>query len=255
MDIKQAAEILKFENASKTYVDEKFRRVRALESVNLAVNRGEFVSIIGPSGCGKSTLLRLAAGLESLSEGAVYFNGQPVTEPDRRKGFVFQSYNSFPWLTVFRNIAFGLDGGSRADKREKIERWLKFTGLTEFADSYPKSLSGGMRQRLALARTMVIEPELLLMDEPFGALDERIRESMQRLLLEAVTKTSCSVLFVTHDIREAILLGDRVVLLSARPGRIQKVFESPLPKPRTREHLKSAEFMKLYEEILDQFPT
>jgi NitT/TauT family transport system ATP-binding protein len=193
--------------------------------------------------------------LEAPSHGTVHFNEQLVTKPDRRKGFVFQSYNSFPWLTVFKNIAFGLDGQRSQQKQQKIEKWLNFTGLTEFADSYPKSLSGGMRQRLALARTMVIEPELLLMDEPFGALDERIRENMQRLLLEAVASTGCSVLFVTHDIREAILLGDRVLLLTSRPGRIQRCFESSLPKPRTREHLKTTEFIKLYEEILDEFPT
>ena len=247
--------ILQFKGASKAYIDERFRRVRALEDIDFSLNRGEFVSLIGPSGCGKSTMLRLAAGLETPSHGEVYFDEQRVTKPDRRKGFVFQSYNSFPWLTVFRNIAFGLDGEPTAQKQQKIEKWLNFTGLTEFADSYPKSLSGGMRQRLALARTMVIEPELLLMDEPFGALDERIRENMQRLLLEAVASTGCSVLFVTHDIREAILLGDRVLLLTARPGRIQKCFESSLPKPRTREHLKTQEFVKLYEEILDEFPT
>ena len=251
----ETPEILNFDHASKTYIGEKFRQVRALEDISFSLKRGEFVSLIGPSGCGKSTLLRLAAGLESPSQGAVYFNGQPVTVPDRRKGFVFQSYNSFPWLTVFRNIAFGLDGINAQEKKQKIEKWLSFTGLTEFADSYPKSLSGGMRQRLALARTMVIEPELLLMDEPFGALDERIRENMQRLLLDAVSSTGCSVLFVTHDIREAILLGDRIVLLSARPGRTKRVFESSLTKPRTREHLKSPEFVSLYEEILDQFPT
>jgi NitT/TauT family transport system ATP-binding protein len=255
MDISDTREILRFENASKTYVSEKFRPVKALENINFSLNRGEFVSVIGPSGCGKSTMLRLAAGLESSSEGLVYFEGEPVTGPDRRKGFVFQSYNSFPWLTVLRNIAFGLDGVGSQERKRKIDKWLSFTGLTEFADSYPKSLSGGMRQRLALARTMVIEPELLLMDEPFGALDERIRENMQNLLLEAVSSTGCSVLFVTHDIREAILLADRVVLLTPRPGKIQKVFESSIPKPRTRKHLKSVEFVSLYEEILDQFPT
>ncbi|HXI24377.1 MAG TPA: ATP-binding cassette domain-containing protein, partial [Pyrinomonadaceae bacterium] len=151
--------------------------------------------------------------------------------------------------------AFGLGGQPHQEKRQKVDQWLSFTGLTDFADSYPKSLSGGMRQRLALARTMVIEPDLLLMDEPFGALDERIRETMQGLLLDAVAKTGCSVIFVTHDIREAILLADRVVLLSNRPGNIKEIFLSPLSKPRTRQHLKSPEFMKLYEEILDQFPT
>jgi NitT/TauT family transport system ATP-binding protein len=254
MDMSNAPEILSFRSASKTYVGEKFRQVRALEDITFSLKRGEFASLIGPSGCGKSTLLRLAAGLEYPTRGEIIFDGQVVTKPDRRRGFVFQSYNSFPWLTVLRNIAFGLEGNDSQGRDHKVEKWLKFTGLTEFADSYPKSLSGGMRQRLALARTMVIEPELLLMDEPFGALDERIRESMQRLLLDAVASTACSVLFVTHDIREAILLGDRVILLSARPGRIQKVFESSLSKPRTREHLKSPEFVCLYEEILDQFP-
>lgn len=255
MDISDTRNILLFEAASKTYVGEKFRTVRALEDISFCLKRGEFISVIGPSGCGKSTLLRLAAGLEFPSGGRVYFENQLVTGPDRRKGFVFQSYNSFPWLTVFQNIAFGLDGTRSQERKQKIHKWLDFTGLTEFADYYPKSLSGGMRQRLALARTMVIEPELLLMDEPFGALDERIRENMQRLLLEAVSSTGCSVLFVTHDIREAILLADRVVLMTPRPGKICKIFESSLTKPRTRSHLKSPEFIGLYEEILDQFPT
>ncbi len=254
MDVSRSNVLLQFESASKTYLDDKYRKVQALENVTFSVRVGEFVSIIGPSGCGKSTLLRLAAGLETASSGEVLYRGQPVTRPDPERGFVFQSYNAFPWLTVRENIAFGLGARAGNSREDKISRWLALTGLSEFAASYPKALSGGMRQRLALARSMIVEPKLLLLDEPFGALDERTRESMQKLLLEVVADSDCTVVFVTHDIREAILLGDRVLLLSSRPGRLLNDFVSPLPKPRTRDHLKTREFNSLYDTLLDSFP-
>jgi NitT/TauT family transport system ATP-binding protein len=246
--------ILDFKTASKMYLDAHFRKVDALQDIGFSVSEGEFVSIIGPSGCGKSTLLRLAAGLEAPTGGEVLYRGEPVIGPQPERGFVFQSYNAFPWLTVRKNIAFGLDSRGSDHAEQKVAKWLHLTGLTEFADSYPKALSGGMRQRLAIARAMIVEPRLLLLDEPFGALDERIRENMQQLLLQVVSDSGCTVLFVTHDIREAVLLGDRVLLLTQRPGRILKSFASPLPKPRNRASLRTTEFNSIYEAIVDSFP-
>ena len=174
--------------------------VVALENIDLSLGAGEFLSVLGPSGCGKSTLLRLAAGLELPTSGEVTYDGIPIDGPSRRRGFVFQSYSVFPWLTVRENVAFGLNNNDSRANDGRITKWLQFAGLTDFADAYPKTLSGGMRQRLALARTMIVEPELLLLDEPFGALDERTREGMQHLLLKAARETRCSVIFVTHDV-------------------------------------------------------
>jgi NitT/TauT family transport system ATP-binding protein len=246
--------LLEFKAASKTYLDARFKPVQALQDFTFSVSEGEFVSVLGPSGCGKSTLLRLAAGLEKASAGEVLYCGKPVTTPGPERGFVFQAYSAFPWLTVRENIAFGVRAKGSAGNNEAISQWLALTGLEEFADSYPKVLSGGMRQRLAIARAMIVKPKLLLLDEPFGALDERIRESMQQLLLRVVNESHCTVIFVTHDIREALLLGDRVLLLSPRPGRILKSFSSPFSKPRTRQHLRSQDFLSVYEQIVDSFP-
>lgn len=228
--------------------------IQALQGINFPVGRGEFLSVLGPSGCGKSTILRLAAGLEFPTKGEVTFEGMKTRGPDRKRGFVFQSYNVFPWLTVQQNIAFGLNNIDKSETKNNIKKWLDFTGLTDFANAYPKTLSGGMRQRLALARTMIVEPELLLLDEPFGALDERTREGMQGLLLQAVRETGCSVIFVTHDIQEAILLADRLILLSKRPGKILNMQTVSAVKPRSREFLRSEEFIRFHEALLNQFP-
>ncbi|MGK3986000.1 ABC transporter ATP-binding protein [Sorangium sp. So ce136] len=252
MGLGAAAELLRFERVSRSFVDGRNRGITALEEIDLTVQRGEFVSIIGPSGCGKSTLLRLAAGLDRPTSGRVLYHGQPIAGPDRRRGFVFQTYNAFPWLNVRDNIAFGIQQLTPELRDQKVSAWLDLTGLREFADRYPKVLSGGMRQRLALARAMVVEPELLLLDEPFGALDERTRREMQRLLLETVERARCSVLFVTHDIREAILLGDRVLLVGMRPGRILDVFVPSSPKPRNG--MNDAALAALHETIVNQFP-
>ncbi len=232
----------------------KSRKVQALANITFSLDRGEFIVIIGSSGCGKSTLLRLAAGLDKPTSGKVLYRGEQIKEPDRCRGVVFQSYSVFPWLTVRQNIEFGLDNSNSRPNREKVSDWLAFTGLTDFADAYPKALSGGMRQRVALARTMIVEPELLLLDEPFGALDERTRESMQALLLKAVANLGCSVLLVTHDIREALILADRILLMGAHPGKILDAFVPPSEKPRTRDHLSLPEFKSLYDEILERFP-
>jgi len=228
--------------------------VRAIENVSFRLNLGEFICVIGPSGCGKSTALRLAAGPETPTAGAITYLGQPVTGPSRDRGVVFQSYNAFPWLTVRQNIGFGLNHMSAAARRDKVDQWLETTGLNEFADAYPRALSGGMRQRLALARTLIVEPKLLLLDEPFGALDEPIRRSMQTTLLNIVAALGCSAVFVTHDIREAILLGDRVLLMSHRPGRVLETFEVAAPRPRPAEFQDSDISRDLYARILNQFP-
>ena len=246
--------LLEFRNVSQMFVGNNNRKVQALANITFSLNNGEFIVIIGPSGCGKSTILRLAAGLDKPSCGEVLYRGEQITEPGRRRGLVFQSYSVFPWLTVQENIEFGLSNiGSRLNQ-EKVSNWLAFTGLADFADAYPKTLSGGMRQRVALARTMIVEPELLLLDEPFGALDERTRESMQALLLKAVMTSSCSVILVTHDIREAIILADRILLMKAHPGNISDIFVLNPEKPRIRDHLSLPEFRFLYDEILERFP-
>lgn len=244
---------LRFDQVGMAFSGAKGSTVVALENIDLTVSPGEFLSILGPSGCGKSTLLRLAAGLELPTSGEVTYDGGPIEGPSRRRGFVFQSYSVFPWLTVRENVAFGLDHDKIGANEERIAKWLQFTGLSEFAEAYPKTLSGGMRQRLALARSMIVEPELLLLDEPFGALDERTRESMRQLLLQAARETGCSVIFVTHDISEAIFLADTVVLLSARPGRIVNACAVTTGKPRSRDFLHSEEFGHLHASLLDQF--
>lgn len=254
MAVDTKEELLAFERACRTFIDPRKQSVRAVEDLTFSLREGEFVCIVGPSGCGKSTLLRLAAGLDFPTEGTVHYRGAVMSGPARERGVVFQSYNAFPWLTVRENIGFGLAGENEASRRSKVERWLALTGLEEFAQSYPKALSGGMRQRLALARTLVVEPKMLLLDEPFGALDEPVRRSMQALLLGIVVNLGCSVLFVTHDIGEAIFLGDRVMLMSSRPGRILGVFPVPAPKSRGAEFFATPEFTALYEHILSRFP-
>ncbi len=243
-----------FEQVCRTFLAAGQQAIRAVENLSLSLRKSEFVCVVGPSGCGKSTLLRLAAGLDFPTAGAVRYKGETMAGPGRERGVVFQSYNAFPWLTVRENIGFGLANESEASRRSKVERWLKLTGLEDFADSYPKALSGGMRQRLALARTLVVEPELLLLDEPFGALDEPVRRSMQSTLLNIVGDLGCSVLFVTHDIGEAIFLGDQVMLMSNRPGRILETFLVPEPRPRKASFFATPEFMALYERILARFP-
>ncbi len=245
---------LRFADINMEFRADGEKPVHALQDISFDVGHSEFVSVLGPSGCGKSTILRLAAGLEFPTQGQVSVEGEAIRGPDRKRGLVFQSYSVFPWLTVQQNIAFGISHSDNGESDHRVEKWLDFTGLSAFAHAYPKTLSGGMRQRLAIARTMIVEPELLLLDEPFGALDERTREGMQNLLLQAVRDTGCAVIFVTHDIQEAILLADKVILLSKRPGRILNMHSVTAPKPRTREFLRNREFIRLHEALLDEFP-
>ncbi|GAA0710851.1 ABC transporter ATP-binding protein [Dactylosporangium roseum] len=226
--------------------------VDALADVNLTIDDGEFVCIVGPSGCGKSTLLRMVANLHRPTAGSV----EIVTERAQPwpTAMVFQDYGIFPWKTVEQNVAFGLRprGVGRAETRQRVGRWLQQMGLTDFAKVYPASLSGGMRQRVSIARAMAVEPEVLLMDEPFAALDAQLRRVLQEELLAIWQKNARTVVFVTHSLDEAILLGDRVVVMSARPGRIIGEHHVPFPRPRTPDIRATAEFAALEQRIWEQ---
>lgn len=242
--------LLEVAAVSKTFTQNK-AQLEVLHKVSFTLDRGEFISLVGPSGCGKTTVLRIVADLEKADSGAVHFTGEGG-EPKKQvnTGFIFQAYNTFPWLTVRENVAFGLPEKKTAQAKEKVARWLSDTGLAKFADYYPKKLSGGMQQRLAIARTMVTEPELLLMDEPFGALDIKTREAMQQLLLSVVRRTNCAVLFVTHDIQEAVYLSDKILLMEASPGTVRKIFKSGGSKKGFRDLLKDEENLSVYNQII-----
>jgi NitT/TauT family transport system ATP-binding protein len=226
--------------------------VLALDDVSLEVAEQEFAVIVGPSGCGKSSLLRLVAGLVVPTRGSITLDGTPVTRPGKDRGMVFQSYTLFPWLTVRDNVEFGLRiGGVPAEKRKHIsDHFISEVGLEGFEKAYPKQLSGGMMQRVALARALANDPEILLMDEPFGALDSQTRSLMQELLLQIWEHSHKTVLFITHDIDEAILLGDRVHVMTARPGRIKEMVEIDLARPRQVDLLTSPEFIAIKRRIM-----
>jgi NitT/TauT family transport system ATP-binding protein len=227
---------------------------RALEPTHLTVGDNDFVTILGPSGCGKSTLLRLVAGLDTPTTGRILLDGKPVTAPGPDRGMVFQSYTLFPWLTVAENIGFGLreKGVPAARRKEVVGTWLERIGLTSFAEHYPKQLSGGMQQRTAIARALANDPAILLLDEPFGALDNQTRALMQELLLGIWERETKTVLFVTHDIEEAIFLASRVVVMSARPGRIKADIPVDLPHPRHYTVKTSPEFSALKARLTEE---
>jgi NitT/TauT family transport system ATP-binding protein len=228
------------------------QEVVAIDRLSLDVRDREIVSIVGPSGCGKSTLLRLVAGLVRPSAGEIRLDGRLVTEPGAERGMVFQSYTLFPWLTVHGNVEFGprIRGMPEAHCREVAARHIQMVGLAGFERAYPKELSGGMMQRAAIARALANDPEVLLMDEPFGALDAQTRAFMQELLLDLWQKTPKTILFVTHDIDEALFLGDRVYVMTARPGRLRAEVSISLPRPRTLEVTTSEEFMTTKRRVL-----
>ena len=223
--------------------------VRALSNVNVAVEPGEFVCLVGPSGCGKTTLFRIVAGLEDATEGEVLIGDEPVRGPTPNMGIVFQEYHLFPWRTVRGNVAFGLErtGVSDAERRERVDHLIELVGLEGFGDSYPKSLSGGMKQRVALARALAVDPELLLMDEPFAAVDAQTREMLQRELLDIWDRTGKTVLFVTHDVEEAVTLADRIVVMGTGVESIEEVVEVEVPRPRSRT---DEGFAEQYEHVL-----
>ncbi|MFI8480209.1 ABC transporter ATP-binding protein [Pseudomonas sp. NPDC078700] len=224
----------------------------ALDNVSLEVPDQQFAVIVGPSGCGKSSLLYLTAGLAEPSDGEIYVGGERVDGPGADRGMVFQSYTLFPWLTVRQNIEFGLKrkGMPAAQRKEIVDFYLNEVGLTPFADNYPKQLSGGMMQRVAIARALANDPQILLMDEPFGALDSQTRMQMQKLLLRIWEHSKKTVVFVTHDIDEAILLGDRVYVMGARPGRIKQILDVPITRPRDLDMVMDHQFIDMKRQIL-----
>ncbi|MBN2981652.1 MULTISPECIES: ABC transporter ATP-binding protein [Cohnella] len=242
------------ENVSKTFASNK-KEIVALESVHITIKREEFVSLLGPSGCGKSTFLRLVAGLDEKTDGVLTLNGTPIVGSGRDRGVVFQQYSLLPWMHAWENVAFALKkskGLSAAQKKEMAHHFLELVGLKGFENHYPAQMSGGMQQRVAIARALVYRPKLLLMDEPFGALDAQTRRDMQDLLMRIRQEEKCSVLFVTHDVDEAIYLSDRVYMMSAHPGRIAKELTIDIRKPRDWNDMLSDRFVHYKREIVSE---
>ncbi len=229
----------------KEFVDiSRQAQVVALSNIDLDIGEDEFLTILGPSGCGKSTLLNIIAGFEHATDGEVRLDGQTIRDPGPDRGVVFQEYALFPWLNVVQNIEFGLRerGVPKAERKVRVTRQISAVGLDGFEDRFPQELSGGMRQRVALARVLVNDPKILLMDEPFAALDAQTRTIMQTELLRVWSAERRTALFVTHNIEEAVLLGDRIVVMTARPGRIKEIVNVKLPRPRD---VTSAEFNEI----------
>lgn len=242
--------MIRFENLRKEFTLSG-TTFTALNGVNLDIADGEFVTVVGPSGCGKSTMLNAAAGLLDPSSGRVMVDDREVDGPSTRTGVIFQQYALFPWLTVRKNVEFGLELKKvpAKERRVIVDHYLELVGLTRFADALPKELSGGMKQRCAIARAYAVNPEILLMDEPFGALDALTRVHMQEQLLETWTKERRTVMFVTHDVDESVFLASRVIVMAARPGRIFKEIKIDLPYPRTEEMRLSDEFTRLRAQV------
>ncbi|MEO5769529.1 MAG: ABC transporter ATP-binding protein [Polyangia bacterium] len=243
--LKERPVILDVRNLGKTF-EGRAGSVVALDRISFQAHRREFLCVIGPSGCGKSTLARIIAGLDAPSSGQMLLDGKAIDGPGPDRGMVFQTYTLFPWLTVKHNIMFGPQvsrglAGSTAEA--EAEEWIEVVGLSRFADSYPHQLSGGMKQRVAIARALANRPRILLMDEPFGALDAQTRAQMQSYLLQIWKQVDITIVFITHDLDEAVYLADRVLVLDAHPGRVRELMEVPVPRPRTREQFVSPEFI------------
>jgi len=242
---------LQIQNLSKVYRSGG-HEVVAIDEINLAVRNKEFATILGPSGCGKSTLLRIVAGLMKPTRGVVRLDGAAISGPGRDRGMVFQSYTLFPWLTVMENIQFGLglSGVAKAEQEQIAGEFVERVGLRGFESAYPKALSGGMKQRVAIARALATNPAVLLLDEPFGALDAQTRALMQEFLTQMWEDLHKTILFVTHDVEEAIFLSDRVFVMTARPGRTKAEIEIPLDRPRSYELKATETFLELKREAL-----
>jgi NitT/TauT family transport system ATP-binding protein len=241
--IRSRDKILQVRNLSKWFSTPQ-GEIEALRDVSFDVHRREFVCIVGASGCGKSTLARILAGLDTQTRGEMLLDGKPVTGPGHDRGMVFQGYSLFPWLTVKRNVMFGLrmSGKGSVEAESRAREWLALVGLQKFADAYPHQLSGGMRQRVAIARALANQPRILLMDEPFGALDAQTRARMQTHLLDIWRNVDITIVFITHDLDEAIYLADRILVLQPHPGRVQEFIEVPVPRPRALAQWNAEEF-------------
>ena len=242
--------VLKVEKVDRFY-DDGEREVEALHDINFEMKREEFVSIIGASGCGKTTLLRLIAGLDKANSGNILFNGEAVKVPNYKRGYIFQQHNLFQWLTVEKNVAAGLKARHvYRENKEKIQSYIDLVGVTGFEKSYPHQLSGGMAQRVAIARALINEPELLVLDEPMGALDSFTRADIQDKLLEIRKEKNLTMLLVTHDVDEAIYMSDRIVIMTPRPGKISEIIDVNIPYPRNRG---GVDFLNLRRSLLDRF--
>ena len=244
--------VLSVEHLGKTF-DSRRGPVEALRDINFSIRRREFTCVIGRSGCGKSTLIRMLAGLETPSTGQILLDGKPVHGPGPERGMVFQTYTLFPWLTVKHNVMFGLrrTGMTHANAEREAMRWIKMVGLTKFYNHYPSQLSGGMKQRVAIARALANKPRILLMDEPFGALDAQTRCTMQTYLQEIWQNVEVTIVFITHDLDEAIYLADRIIVLDANPGRVQEIIDVPLEHPRHAEQLLEPRFLAVKKRLED----
>jgi NitT/TauT family transport system ATP-binding protein len=244
--IRERPVVMKVRDLHKTFGINGHGHV-AFEKMSLDIHRREFICIIGPSGCGKSTFIRIVAGLEDSSGGEILIDGHPVSGPGLDRGMVFQGYTLFPWRTVKQNVMFGLKmrGQDTSTADAEARQWLDMVGLAKFEGAYPHELSGGMKQRVAIARALANEPRILLMDEPFGALDALTRGKMQSYLMQIWKKVDVTVLFITHDLEEACYLADRIVVMGTNPGRVLEVIENPMPRPRSTDQLISPEFLAL----------
>lgn len=245
--------LVKVENLSVSFKNRKGHSIQVLDFVNFKIEPGEIVCLLGPSGCGKSTILNAIAGFIKPTQGCVIVDGHHINKPGADRGFVFQQYSLLPWKTTFKNVEFGLKirGTSKAKRQELVNGYLHRVGLYKHRDSYPHQLSGGMQQRASIVRALVNSPSVLLMDEPFAALDAQTRRMMQELLLTICSDLRPTVIFVTHDIDEAVFLGDRIFVMGVKPGRIKDEIRVPLSRPRHTDTTLSPEFIKLNRQIFE----
>ncbi len=243
-----AEDFIVVDNVSRIFTGEN--TVTALQDISFSMEKGDFLCIVGQSGCGKSTLLRIMAGIDPTHEGTVKINGKLVKTPDKSRGVVFQESRLLDWLSVSQNVGFPLSGMSKTEKKALVSEYVSLVGLSDFKNSYPRELSGGMAQRVSIARALVNQPEVLFMDEPFGALDYMTKINMQNELLRIRNNNSMTVIFVTHDIDEAVYLSDKILVLSKNPGKIKKIILNDLPFPRDRN---SESFFRIRKQVYDCF--
>jgi NitT/TauT family transport system ATP-binding protein len=246
---------IKIINVNKEYVSNG-TTLKAIDNLSIEIKDSQFICIVGPSGCGKSTLLRMIAGLEPFNSGEIFVGGKKVESPSPSIGFVFQEYTLFPWRTVQKNVEFGLElkNVDQAERSKVASKYIDMVGLSKFKDAYPHQLSGGMKQRTAIARTLAVGPDILLMDEPFGALDAQTRNILQEQLLQIWEKEKIKVLFVTHNVDEAVFLADKVIIMTSRPGKIKDIIDIDIPRPRIRTEtevnkLRNTILKSLFEEV------